>query len=122
MQHCYPTGAALKRYRLVTVNSSRELVHCASGGIVVGSLQEGSTVDDVFAAGIDVSPCEVEPGKEALLEAGEALTPGWMFKAGAYGGDDGYIVRDATKTVDTLGLVLQTATAAGQKVRVVYGV
>lgn len=43
-----------------------------------------------------------------------------MFKAGAYGGNDGYAVKDATKTVDTLGVVLTTASAAGAKFTGVY--
>lgn len=119
MAHSYETAAALKRYRLVSVNSSGKLIHCAAGGMCVGSLQEGAPAD-TFASGTVVSPSEVEPGEEAILEAGEALAAGEMFKAGAYGGNDGYAVKDATKTVDTLGLVLQAATDAGQKIRVVY--
>lgn len=112
------TGAALKRYRLVSL-SAGTYVHCPSGGNCVGSLQEGAPAD-TFASGTPISPDAIEAGKEVWLEAGEALAIGEMFKAGAYGGADGYAVKDSTKTVDTLGVVLSTASGAGSRFQAVY--
>lgn len=112
------TGAALKRYRLVSL-SAGAYVHCPAGGACVGSLQEGAPAD-TFASGSPVAPDAIEVGKEVTLEAGEALAIGEFFKAGAYGGNDGYAVKDASKTVDTLGVVLSTASAAGAKFQALY--
>lgn len=112
------TGAALKRFRLVSLSAGK-YVHCPAGGNCLGSLQEGAPAD-TFASDSSVAPDAIEIGKEVTLEAGEALAIGEMFKAGAYGGNDGYAVKDATKTVDTLGVVLTTASAAGAKFTGVY--
>lgn len=114
------TGAALGRFRLISVDTSTpgKLIHCPAGGGCVGSLQEGAP-NDIFAAGTVVSPDEIEIGKEVTLVAGEILAPGDFFKAGAYGGADGYAVKDASKTVDTLGKVRQAA-AAGERFRAEY--
>lgn len=113
------TGAALKRFRLVSVNSSGVLVHCPAGGGCVGSLQEGAP-DDTFASGSPVSPDAIEVGKEVTLEAGEALAIGEWVKPGAYSGADGYAVKDASKTVDTIAQVRSTAAAAGAKFTAEY--
>ncbi len=112
----YKLSAALSRYRLVTTDANGLLAYCGAGGVAVGSLQEAAP-DNSFPSGSIVEPAEIESGEEALLEAGEALAVNDMFKAGA----NGVAAKDATKSVDTLGKVLQAATAAGQKVRVVYG-
>ena len=112
------TGAALKRYRLVSL-SAGTYIHCPAGGNCVGSLQEGAPAD-TFAISTPVSPDAIQTGKEVTLEAGEALAIDEMFKAGAYGGADGYAVKDATKSVDTLGVVTSTASAAGAKFQAVY--
>lgn len=112
------TGATLKRFRLVSPSAGK-YVHCPAGGACVGSLQEGAP-DDTFASDSPVAPDAIEVGKEVTLEAGEALAIGEFFKAGAYGGNDGYAVKDATKTVDTLGVVLTTASAAGAKFQALY--
>jgi hypothetical protein len=112
------TGAALKRFRLVSL-SAGTYVHCPAGGACVGSLQEGAPAD-TFASGTPVAPDAIEVGKEVTLEAGEALAIGEFFKAGAYSGNDGYAVKDATKSVDTLGVVLTTASAAGAKFTALY--
>ena len=113
------TGAALKRHRLVYVYTDGTLLHCPAGGMCVGSLQEGAPAD-TFAADTPVSPDAIEYGKEVVLEAGEVLAVGEFFKAGAYGGADGYAVKDSTKTVNTLGVVRQAAAAAGAKFRAEY--
>ena len=112
------TGAALKRFRLVSLSAGK-YVHCPAGGACVVSLQEGAPAD-TFASDSPVAPDAIEVGKEVTLEAGEALAIGEFFKAGAYGGNDGYAVKDATKTVDTLGEVRSTASAAGAKFRAEY--
>ncbi len=114
------TGAALGRFRLVSVDTSTpgKLIHCPAGGGCVGSLQE-SAPDDTFASGTSVSPDSIENGKEVTLVAGEILAVGEFFKAGAYGGADGYAVKDASKTVETLGKVRQAA-AAGERFRAEY--
>jgi hypothetical protein len=113
------TAAELKRFRLVSVDTNGKLVHCPAGGACVGSLQEGGA-GGVFAADTPVSPDAIEVGKEVTLEAGEALAIGEFFKAGAYGGNDGYAVKDATKSVDTLGEVRSTASEAGAKFKAEY--
>lgn len=113
-----PTNAALKRFRLVSLSGGK-YVHCPAGGDCVGSLQEGAPAD-TFASGTVIAPSEIEIGKEVTLEAGEPLAIGEKFKAGAYGGEDGYAVKDAAKTVDTLGVVVSTASAAGVRFQAVY--
>jgi hypothetical protein len=117
------TNAALARFRIVSVNSSSKLIYCPAGGNAVGSLQEAGPLVagvETFAAGSNVSADGIYPGKEVTLQAGEVLAAGEMFKAGAYSGEDGYAVKDATKTVNTLGEVRQAATAAGQYFQAEY--
>lgn len=113
----YKLSAALLRFRLVTTNTDGELAYCGSGGIAIGSLQQGAP-DDTFAIDTVVTPDCIAPGKEATLDSGEALAIGDMFKAGA----DGVASKDATKTVDTLGKVLTVASGASVRTRVVFGV
>jgi hypothetical protein len=117
------TNADLARFRIVAVNSSNKLIHCPAGGNATGSLQEGAPLVagvETFKAGSNVSADGIYPGKEVTLQAGEAFAAGEMFKAGAYNGQDGYAVKDATKTLNTLGEARQAATAAGDYFRAEY--
>ena len=111
----FKLSAALNRYRFVTVGTTQQLEYCGVGGLCVGSLQE-SAPDNVFPIGSIVGVAEIEPGCEVLFEAGETLVPGDLFKPGA----NGVGVKDASKTVDTLGKVLVGA-GVGEVARGVFG-
>ena len=115
MPTSYKLSASLKRYRFVTV-AAGQLGYCGAGGMAIGSLQEAAP-DNTFPASSIVSPEEIEPGKEAEIEAGEVLAVDDLFACGA----DGVAAKEAAKTLNTLGKVIRGAAAPGAIARVVYG-
>jgi hypothetical protein len=118
----FALAAGVYRYRLLTINSSKVLTLCGAGGLAVGSSQEAvglvDGVEQPYTTGRLFNVTDLEG--ELVLEAGGAATAGDLGKCGA----NGKIVVEAsaaTKTVDTLGVFIDTSSGDTAKVRFAFG-